>query len=89
MDTPEGGESPTVDQLIEHVHQWLASGVSRGEAAERLAELAPSRTIVQDMDVTLLRTVARLRSDDFPATAVLRATEAALRLMPRPGPEHR
>ncbi len=88
MDTPDGGQDPTVDQLNEHVRQWLAAGVSRDEAATRLAELAPSRTILQDMDVAWLQTMGRLRSDDFPASAVLRAIEAALRLVPRAGTEH-
>lgn len=87
MDTSDGGQGPTVDQLIEHVRRWLATGVSRDEAAARLTELAPSRTILEDMNVTWLRTMARLPSDDFPATAVLLATEAALRLVPRVGTE--
>ncbi len=88
MDTSDNDQGSAVDQLIEQVRQWLATGMSRDEVAARLAELAANRAIVQDMDVTLLRTMAHVRSDDFATTAVLRATEAALRLVPRPDAEH-
>jgi hypothetical protein len=83
MDTSDVDQGPDVDQLIEQVRQWLATGLSRDEVAARLAELVASRTIVQTMDVILLRTMAHIRSDDFATSAVLRATEAALRLVPR------
>ncbi len=88
MDTPDGGQGPTVDQLVEHVRQSVATGVPRDEAAARLAGLAPSRAVLEDVHVTWQQTMARLPSDDFPATDELRVIEAALDLVPRPLTEH-
>ncbi len=83
MESLDGRQSLTVDQLIGHARELVAAGVPEEEAAAELAGQAPSRRALEDAHVRWQQTMHQRPSEDFTATDALRVIEAALGLVPR------
>ncbi len=83
MESLDGRQAPTADELIGHARELVETGVSEEEAAAELAGLVSSRRALEDAHVRWQQTMHQRPSEDFTATDALRVIEAALGLVPR------
>lgn len=80
---PDAAHPATPQRILQQIDRLVATG-GRNEAVSRIVELVGrDRRVLEDVHLTQVQRMHRLPVDDFNATAVLRAIEAALATLPR------